>query len=485
MADIILPELKGYSKVLMRKTNYRSVLLAGLLITASACSSNPVAGIFGKDKDKQEANVPAQTNRISVLALEDQLTPDAELAGKEIVLPPPYINAAWTQPGGEADHTMHHLEANLTLDRVWTARIGAKGGKRAPLLAPPVIADGRAFVVDSKAMVSAYDAATGKPIWDTSLTPDLTEEATRRIWRAFLRVNPSEVGFGGGVAFDGGRVFVASGFGFVAALDAETGSVIWQQGTEAPIRTAPTASDGRVYVVTNANEFIAFNQETGEEEWNYTSFEENARFLAATSPAANDEIVVAPFSSGEVTALNASNGRELWTQTVARSSRLTALSNLNDIAGSPLIDRGVVYAISHAGQMSAIDVRSGQVKWEAPVSGLQTPWLAGDHIFLVSVDGELVCLSKETGGAVWIEQLPRYQNEKRKKNRITWTGPVIAGGKLVLTSSLGEIILASPQDGSVLERKKLGKRKGTIVSPVVANQQLYILTGNGQLSAYR
>lgn len=473
----------------MRKPIYRSLLLVTLMASLAACAANPLSGVFGKRDQKAKAaaekNIPEKANRISVLALENTLSPDEALVGKEIVLPPAYINAAWTQPGGDADHTMHHLSANLTLQPVWSTKIGAKSGKRAPLLAPPVIADGRVFVIDPKAVVSAYDSVTGSRIWETALTPDVREATGRRYFRRYNKLNPAEIGYGGGVAFDNGRVFITSGFGFVAALEAETGTLIWQEETPAPVRSAPTAVDGKVYTVTNTNEFIAFNQETGKQEWKYLSFEESARFLAATSPAANKDVVVAPFSSGEITLLNASNGRALWSQTVARSSRLTALSNLNDIAGSPIIDRGTVYAISHAGQMSAIDLRSGKVRWEAGVSGLQTPWLAGEYIFVVSVDGELVCLSKETGGVAWIQQLPRYEKAKKKQNRITWTGPIIAGGRLVLTSSRGEIILASPQNGEILERRNLGKKRGSIITPVIANEQLFILSEKGQLTAYR
>ncbi len=463
----------------------RWLLGAGLLTITAACSSNPVeriTDVFSRDTEVVEENVPEQDDRIPVLALENRLEPDESLASAEIQLPPPYINTSWPQPGGDADHTMHHLGASLALEKVWSVDIGKGAGKRSPLIAPPVVAENRIFVTDAQAQITAFDSKSGQRLWRTEMTPDI-QRKSKKWYQVFENNNPAEIGFGGGVAFDNGKVFATSGFGFVVGMNADTGEVLWQYETEAPIRTAPTATNGSVYVVTNANEFISLDQQTGEVQWDYQSFEEAARFLAATSPAANADVVVAPFSSGEVTALRADNGQELWTETVARSSKLTALSNLNDIAGSPVIDRGRVYAISHAGQISAIDLRSGRTVWESPVSGLQTPWVAGEFIFVVSVDSELVCLSRNNGRIAWVEQLPRYENEKNKKNRITWAGPVIAGGNLVLVSSRGELILVDPQTGDTTSRKRVSK--GSTITPIVAEELLYVLSANGTLTALR
>jgi outer membrane protein assembly factor BamB len=45
-----------------------------------------------------------------------------------------------------------------------------------------------------------------------------------------------------------------------------------------------------------------------------------------------------------------------------------------------VIDRGLVYVVSHGGRFSAVDIRTGQAVWEMPVASLQMPWVAGDFI---------------------------------------------------------------------------------------------------------
>ena len=459
-----------------------ALLLAGLLL--ASCSSIPFIG--GDDEpDAEEAAEAAkeETDRIPALPVDEALIPDIRFMGQPVPIPPAFANDAWTQPGGEPDHAMHHLAAPETLARVWRAEIGAGGTDRSPLTAPPVAAGGRVFAMDNEARVTAYDAATGEPVWSTAVTPE-PEAEDRKFYQVFGmgKTKMEEVGFGGGIALDGGRVFLVSGFGTAAALDQATGEVVWTADLPAPVRNPPTAANGKLYAITVGNQAIALDQATGETAWTYESFEEAARFLSSASPAVAGGTVVVPFSSGEVVALQAENGRLLWTTTVSRSTRMNAMADLSDIAGSPVLDRGAVFAISHAGQMSAIDLRSGREVWEVPIGGLNTPWAAGDALFVVTVGGDLVALSREDGAVIWTAPLGRYENEEKRKKPITWSGPILAGGQLILTSSRGGLVLVDPQDGTV--KNRIEAKVGGTVPPIVAGGQVYVIDAEGRLNAY-
>jgi outer membrane protein assembly factor BamB len=88
-----------------------------------------------------------------------------------------------------------------------------------------------------------------------------------------------------------------------------------------------------------------------------------------------------------------------------------------------------------------------------------------------------------SGGIRGIAQLRGFRNEKKSKGPISWVGPVLAGGRLVLANSEGQLIFASPTDGSIQSTLDL---KESVTLPVaMANNTLYILDDKGQLSAYR
>jgi outer membrane protein assembly factor BamB len=428
-----------------------------------------------------KADEDPYVNAEAVLNTEDVILADPVLAGQAIIVPPPFNYGDWRQAGGEPDHALHHVSLPGELERLWRTKAISKKAKDAPVTSPPVVDDRYAYLIDAVGRIAAFDLQTGDEVWSRSLAPQMDSNKRSRFvfWD---RTQLADLGFGGGAAVVDGSLYVTSGFGFVAALDAATGELQWQTEAPGPVRNPPTVAEGLVFAVTISNEVIALEAETGEEVWSYQSFEESARVLASAAPAVAGESVIVPFSSGEVISFDAATGRVQWQAVISRTSRLDALSTLGDISGSPVVDRGAVFAVSQSGQMAGIDFRTGAVAWEAPVGGFHTPWLAGETLFSISNRGELSAVNRADGKIRWNTPLPTYKNPKKRKNRIIWAGPVLAGGKLLVTSTEGEMLALSPQDGEVIERIRLSA--GTTLPPVVADDVAYVLNEKGQIEAY-
>ena len=87
------------------------------------------------------------------------------------------------------------------------------------------------------------------------------------------------------------------------------------------------------------------------------------------------------------------------------------LESISTLPGHPneflaLISRGIVYAVSHSGLMSALDIRSGQPKWEPlPIAGVNAPLPVGDVVYVVSKDGALTVINRESGQIYWTRDL--------------------------------------------------------------------------------
>ena len=102
------------------------------------------------------------------------------------------------------------------------------------------------------ARVSAFSAANGGRVWSQNVTPENEK---------------SKEGFGGGLALDGGRLYAATGFGTVVALDPGNGAVVWTKRIGEPVRSAPTAAGGKIYFVSAGNMLYALNADDGQQLW--------------------------------------------------------------------------------------------------------------------------------------------------------------------------------------------------------------------------
>ena len=428
----------------------------------SGCAA--IKGIAGGGDKKA---TPTIGNRIDILGTEANTVADANLDGVAVILPPAEVNASWPQPGGNAAKSPGHVALGQGLARVWSAKV-AGSTPRARLASAPVVSDGRIYVIDTDARVSAFDAASGAKLWSTMV--DVQGDGKSSL-------------FGGGVSATSDTVFATNGVGDVAALKADTGALVWKKRPAGPLRGAPTISNGNVYVMTQDNQIYALQASDGEAQWNEAGPVGVSGIFGVAAPAAAQGTVIAGYSTGELAAYRYENGRSLWSDTLSRTSMSTSVSTLTDIDADPVIDRGRVFALGKGGRMASYELISGQRIWEINIAGITTPVVSGEWVFVLTDEAKLLCVQRASGKIRWISKLRHYQNEDKKKGPISWDGPVLAGGRLIVANSRGEIWSVSPEEG--VSTKVYDVKKSISLAPIVANNMLYILDDNGQISAFR
>jgi outer membrane protein assembly factor BamB len=440
-------------------------LLLALAATTTLGGCAVIDGVRGDSGKK--GNTPTIGSRVDILGIERDTEVDPALAGFAVTLPPAAVNEAWAQPGGNASKSPGHVELGQGLSRIWTAKVTG-ANPRARLAASPVMSDGRIYVVDTTARVTAFDANTGAQIWSNALEIEKDGKPSR---------------FGGGVSATGTNVFATNGVGDVASLAADTGAIAWKKRPAGPLRGAPTLSNGNVYVMTQDNQIYALRQSDGEAQWNEAGPVSASGIFGVGAPAAAQGTIIAGYSSGELAAYRYENGRSLWSDTLSRTAMSTSVSTLTDIDADPVIDRGRVFALGKGGRMASYELVSGQRIWEINIAGISTPVTSGEWVFVMTDEARLLCVARSTGKIRWISKLQRYKNEKKKKKPISWYGPVLAGGRLVITNSHGAVWSVAPDEGTATEILDVGN--DVSLAPIVANNILYILDDSGRISAFR
>lgn len=431
------------------------VLLAAILSGCGGLGGVRDAIPFGN----REKPVPGERRDINIGGEESNAVAATQSVAS---VGPPQGNANWSQPGGYASNSVGHLSYSGNVATAWRTGVGTVGRRGRPPTAPPIVHQGRVFAVDARANVTSVDASSGGQIWRISLKPE--KEGRHGAT-------------GGGVAAEGGVIFVTTGFGTIAALNLADGGVIWRADVGMPLRSAPTVSNGKVFFVSAENEVFAYNTVDGSELWSFRGIPESAGFLSGAAPAVSGGKVVVPFTSGEVIAFDTESGETAWIDALTRTSRMTSVLGINDVAARPVIDNGIVYAVSVSGRMIAVSLSSGARVWTRNIGSAYTPVVSGSSVFVVGFDNKVYALDRSNGQTQWSVELP-----KQKKKQEAWAGPVLAGSKLWIGSSRGRLLSVNPSNGTFIGDTKVA---GPVsIPPVIASGRMYLLDNQGTLSAF-
>ncbi len=447
----------------MTQHTRRAALLggAGLLLAGCETTQDLVDSVIGTSK------VPLPGDRVPVLSAQQGVEVDAEAARRPLALPAAALNADWPVAGGTPGHAPGHLSLPAPLGQAWRSSIGSGNSFRRRLTCPPLVADGTVFAADAFGWVTALDAARGARRWQVDTRPRRDRDGA----------------LGGAIAFAGNTLFVATGLSEVMALDPGTGEIRWRAPLPAPARGGLAVAGGRLLVPTVENHLVGLSAEDGRVLWTFRGAPVRALPLGLPAPAVEGEIAVAGLASGEIVAVRVDTGRVQWSESLGTARGGVSLADIGAITALPVIDRGRVFALGMAGAMAALDFRSGRRVWERELGGTVTPASVGDWVFALSANGELAALGRDDGRIRWITPLPRFANEARRRNPITWGPPVVAGGRILLAGSHGELVEVDAASGALGQRLRLPD--GATLQPAIADNSLYLLTDGGDVVALR
>ena len=439
-----------------RRLGRRAALLAPL--TLAGCS------MFDNLFSDKKTLLPGKREAVFV----DRRGLIVDEGAPKVVLPPAVRNGAWPQAGGNPSHLMGHLAANDRLSEVWKVDIGEGGGYRKIIMAQPVVLNATVFTMGSDAKVSAFALADGKRRWRIDTKPE----------------DDDSTNVGGGVGADGTTLYAVNGLSWLVALDTATGKEKWRQDLGTPGRSAPMIADGRVFVTTIDDRLLAFTAADGHPLWSFSATSPVTAMLGEPAAAYYRGLVVAGFGSGELACLRADSGSVVWTDSLGASQGRATAADFLSIRGLPVIANGLVYAISMGGLLICNDVPSGRRVWDRQVAGEDTPYVAGDWMFIVSAQQEIAAINANDGRVTWITQLPRWADPKERKNTLTWYGPLLVSDRLIVTGTSKDALSVSPYTGEVLGHIKLSESAAP-VAPVAADGTVLLVTNAARLIALR
>lgn len=431
---------------------YKKAALIGMLALVAACSrERPLEG------ERLDIRAPWNGEEVETNT------------SAPIRLPGPSANANWTQRQGTSGARPGHPSLGASPQLVWSAPIGAGDSRRTRLTTDPVVAGGRIYTLDAHTMVQAT-STSGAPVWTTDLMDARGQRASAS---------------GGALAVDGNRVYVASAFAFVAALDATTGEELWRTDFDAPLTGSPAALGGSLYVTAVDSSLWSLDASTGRIQWTLPGTASLSTVARGSAPAIAGDLVIFPTSAGELTAVRRSNGQLAWSTAAVGRRTGSALSTISAITGDPVVDGNRIYAANQSGRVFALDARTGQQIWSAREAAVGPVWPVGGSVFLVSDQNRLIRLNAADGEQIWAQQLPLFTTDRVRRRLAIYpqNGPILAGGRLWVSSGDGHLRGFDPVSGETVA--DIAIPGGAASAPIAAGGALYVLGREGVLHAYR
>lgn len=345
------------------------------------------------------------------------------------------------------------FDTQVELDRDWRQKIGAGlGVARYPIT--PALDGDRLFAADQNGLLRAIDIERGQRAWqhelDTAISSGLTAVAD--------------------------RLYFGTRNGEVIALDQGSGEEIWRSRVSSEVLAPPQANSSLLIVQSVDGTVTALDRNSGKERWVYTSNEPALTLRGTGTPRVIEQVTFAGFANGRLVTLDNRSGQPLWDVRVAVPQGRSEVERLTDLDGQPLLTQdGRLYVTSYQGRLLAMEATSGEILWSREASSFLSPILVGDHLFTVTEDSHVHALDALSGRVLW---------ESDALEGRWLTAPRFADGHIVLGDYEGYVHLLEASSGKIVGRHELSGG-GISLAPLVNGNQVYVITNEGDLSAYR
>ena len=426
-----------------------------------------IQGCGTLDYFSSDEEMVLEGKRLDIVRLKNALIVDEDAKNTPIILEDKFLNLSWEQLGDSSSHSAGNFFINSEPKFFWKERIGDGEGSYNKIFSQPVGNENSLFVLDAEGLLVALNLEDGEVIWETETISD-SESLNSNI--------------DGGLALKDDNLIVSNSYGDVINLNSKNGEVIWSINNNKPAQGSPAIYENNIYQMTIHNEIFVYNIATGNEVWRYTASFVSAISNGGTSPAINEKVVIFPSNTGELISLNKSTGAVIWNTNLVIEGVISGALELTDIDSGPVMHNDLIFASSMSGVFAAIDLLSGAIIWDVIIKTSNTPIINGNSVFILSDDGKLINLVRNSGKIRWINNLRNIVDSESDNEKIC-SGPLLASDVLWIVCNDKKVLKISSVDGSVKDIFTI--RSPSRIAPIVLKDTLIFYTNEAEVITYR
>jgi outer membrane protein assembly factor BamB len=259
------------------------------------------------------------------------------------------------------------------------------------------------------------------------------------------------------------------------AINIDTGELLWTKTNIVPFNSNIKIKDDVFYVVDYKNILRSISIKDGSEIWNLKTEESLTKSNTKISIALDKKIIYFNNSIGDITAVDIKSGQLVW-QLPTQNNNIS--QNAFQLSNSELvINESTIFFSNNKNEFYSIDTVTGLINWKNEISSDLKPVVMGKLLITISEKGYLYLVDKNSGNIMRINDLYKdYKDKKRKQ--IKPTGFFIASNKIYVTNSDGKLIIVNSNEGNILNIVKISG--GKILQPFINENNLFLIS-NGSV----
>ena len=259
------------------------------------------------------------------------------------------------------------------------------------------------------------------------------------------------------------------------AINIDTGELLWTKTNIVPFNSNIKIKDDVFYVVDYKNILRSISIQDGSEIWNLKTEESLTKSNTKISIVLDKKNIYFNNSIGDVTAVDIKSGQLVW-QLPTQNNNIS--QNAFQLSNSELvINENTIFFSNNKNEFYSIDTTTGLINWKTEISSDLKPVVIGNLVITISEKGYLYVVDKKSGNIIRINDLFKdYKDKKRKQ--IKPTGFFIALNKIYLTNSDGKLIIVNSNEGNILNVVKISG--GKILQPFINENNLFLIS-NGSI----
>ena len=270
--------------------------------------------------------------------------------------------------------SLRDINSLVSINVVWRDNVGDHNGDNFSLLT----FDDFIVAATSDGTMKKYEASSGKVIWEKNIGVNIS------------------VGVGG----NSKTILIVSEDGYLWCLD-ESGNPLWKIFLNGEVFVSPIIHNSTIFTRIGNYEILGIDSKEGLIQWRYNKPAPPLTLKKTSQLVFADDVLYAGFPAGKLVAIHADSGGYLWESNVSKVKGLTEIERLNEIVSKPLINEGLVYAVSTNGNISSIDRRNGRVIWTRDLSSYKNIYFDGFDIFVTHKSDSVYSLNKDSGEINW------------------------------------------------------------------------------------